>query len=307
MNTTEREKSIYRITLLGSIVNALLLTFKFIAGILSGSAAMLADAIHSLSDFATDIIVIIFVRLSNKPQDKDHDFGHGKYETLATAFIGLALLAVGFMLCYEGMEKIFRAWQGQRLQQPGWLALWAALISIALKEWIFRATRRVGTATGSPAVVANAWHHRSDALSSIGTALGIGGAILLGPKWAVLDPIAATIVSLFIIRAAYSLLRRSGGDLLEESLPDEIESEITRFAEEEPQVSEIHHLCTRRIGSYIAIEMHLRMPGNISLFESHQHASNIEQKLRRHFGHNTHIILHVEPLKVEGQYRQPEQ
>ena len=231
MNTTEREKSIYRITLLGSIVNALLLTFKFIAGILSGSAAMLADAIHSLSDFATDIIVIIFVRLSNKPQDKDHDFGHGKYETLATAFIGLALLAVGFMLCYEGMEKIFRAWQGQPLQQPGWLALWAALISIALKEWIFRATRRVGTATGSPAVVANAWHHRSDALSSIGTALGIGGAILLGPKWAVLDPIAATIVSLFIIRAAYSLLLRSGGDLLEESLPDEIESEITRLAE----------------------------------------------------------------------------
>ena len=303
----EREKEIFRVTVWGGIINVVLLVVKFAAGIFGHSAAMIADAVHSLTDFATDVVVLIFVHLGNKPADRDHDYGHGKYETLATAIIGTSLLAVGVLIFCSGAGKTWRVIQGEMLPSPGKVALVAAVASIVLKEWAYRFTVKVGKRCQSEAVVANAWHHRSDALSSIGTALGIGGAILLGPKWAVLDPIAATIVSLFIIRAAYSLLRRSGGDLLEESLPDEIESEITRLAEEEPQVSEIHHLCTRRIGSYIAIEMHLRMPGNISLFESHQHASNIEQKLRRHFGHNTHIILHVEPLKVEGQYRQPEQ
>lgn len=302
-----RQQRIYQVTLLGSIVNVFLLLIKLAAGLLGHSSAMVADAIHSLSDFLTDIVVILFVRWSGKPADEDHDYGHGKYETIATSLIGMALLIVAIGLGWNSMQTMWQWFTGYTLPLPKTIALWTALISIVLKEWIFRITRRVARLTDSQALEANAWHHRSDALSSIGTALGIGGAILLGPKWAVLDPIAATIVSLFIIRAAYSLLRRSGGDLLEESLPDEIESEITRLAEEEPQVSEIHHLCTRRIGSYIAIEMHLRMPGNISLFESHQHASNIEHKLRRHFGHNTHIILHVEPLKVEGQYRQPEQ
>lgn len=297
METKERERKIYRVTLMGSVVNVVLLVFKFVAGILGGSAAMIADAVHSLSDFLTDIVVIVFVRISSKPQDDDHDYGHGKYETLATSLIGIALLCVGFYIFYNGCNQIWHVIKGGTIEQPGIVALVAALVSIALKEWTFRFTASVGKKVNSPAVIANAWHHRSDALSSIGTAIGIGGAILLGSRWAVLDPIAAVVVSFFIVRTAIGLVRSASGDLLEKSLPADVEREIVDIVEEEPEVSGVHNLCTRRIGSNIAIEMHLRMPGELSLNECHSRATDIERKLRRHFGEQTHINLHVEPLK----------
>lgn len=297
METKEREKRIYRVTLMGSVVNVILLVFKFIAGILGGSAAMIADAVHSLSDFLTDIIVIAFVRISSKPEDEDHDYGHGKYETLATSIIGLALLMVGLYIFYNGARQIWDVMHGAEIEQPGLVALIAAIISILLKEWTYRFTVSVGKKVESQAVIANAWHHRSDALSSIGTAIGIGGAILLGKGWAVLDPVAALVVSVFIVKTALGLLSTSSGELLEKSLPKEVEKEIVDIVESEPEVSEVHHLCTRRIGNNIAIEMHIRMPGEISLKDSHTRASNIERKLRQHFGEHTHINLHVEPLK----------
>lgn len=297
METKKREKKIYRVTLMGSVVNVILLVFKFIAGILGGSAAMIADAVHSLSDFLTDIIVIAFVRISSKPEDEDHDYGHGKYETLATSIIGLALLMVGLYIFYNGARQIWDVMHGAEIEQPGLVALIAAIVSILLKEWTYRFTVSVGKKVESPAVIANAWHHRSDALSSIGTAIGIGGAILLGKGWAVLDPVAALVVSVFIVKTALGLLSTSSGELLEKSLPKEVEKKIVDIVESEPEVSEVHHLCTRRIGSNIAIEMHIRMPGEISLKDSHTRASNIERKLRQHFGEHTHINLHVEPLK----------
>lgn len=297
METKEREKRIYRVTLMGSVVNVILLVFKFIAGILGGSAAMIADAVHSLSDFLTDIIVIAFVRISSKPEDEDHDYGHGKYETLATSIIGLALIMVGLYIFYNGARQIWDVMHGAEIEQPGLVALIAAIVSILLKEWTYRFTVSVGKKVESPAVIANAWHHRSDALSSIGTAIGIGGAILLGKGWAVLDPVAALVVSVFIVKTALGLLSTSSGELLEKSLPKEVEKEIVDIVESEPEVSEVHHLCTRRIGNNIAIEMHIRMPGEISLKDSHTRASNIERKLRQHFGEHTHINLHVEPLK----------
>ena len=305
MKEKDREKSIYRVTLAGSAVNVVLLVFKFVAGFLGGSAAMIADAVHSLSDFITDVIVLLFVKLSAKPEDSDHDYGHGKYETLATSLIGLALMFVGIMILYNGVCSIASAIMGSPLPQPGMIALAAALVSIALKEWAYRFTVKVGRKCESQAVIANAWHHRSDALSSIGTAVGIGGAILLGEKWAVLDPIAAVVVSVFIIRTAWQLTKQSAGELLEQSLPADMEREIVDIVAHEPMTSEVHHLRTRRIGSHIAIEMHLRMPGDISLYESHQHATNIEQKLRKRFGASTHIGLHVEPLKINGKYVAP--
>lgn len=296
METKEREKKIYRVTLMGSVVNVILLVFKFIAGILGGSAAMIADAVHSLSDFLTDIIVIAFVRISSKPEDEDHDYGHGKYETLATSIIGLALLMVGLYIFYNGARQIWDVMHGAEIEQPGLVALIAAIVSILLKEWTYRFTVSVGKKVESQAVIANAWHHRSDALSSIGTAIGIGGAILLGKGWAVLDPVAALVVSVFIVKTALGLLSTSSGELLEKSLPKEVEKKIVDIVESEPEVSEVHHLCTRRIGSNIAIEMHIRMPGEISLKDSHTRASDIERKLRQHFGEHTHINLHVEPL-----------
>ena len=301
-----RERKIYRVTVLGSIINVLLVALKFTFGILGRSSAMLADAVHSLSDLITDVIVIVFVKLSNKPQDSDHDYGHGKYETLATAFIGLALFAVGVMLLYGGAEKIAAALRGETLPQPGIIALWAALISIVSKEWCYRFTVKAGREAQSQAVVANAWHHRSDAFSSIGTAFGIGGAIFLGERWSVLDPIAAVIVSIFIIKTALALMKQASDELLEKSLPEDVERKIKDIAESEDGVSGIHNLRTRRIGNSISIEMHLRMPGGLTLYEAHRRATDIEQELRQHFGVGTYINLHIEPLKVNGRYVKPE-
>ncbi|MDD6897529.1 MAG: cation diffusion facilitator family transporter, partial [Bacteroidales bacterium] len=249
INDISREKKIYRVTLWGSLVNMLLVAIKFVFGIVGCSAAMIADAVHSLSDLVTDAVVIVFVKLSNKPQDEDHDYGHGKYETLATSIVGLSLLFVGVLILYNGVDKIYAAIQGETLQQPGIVALFAAVVSIMLKEWTYQFTVSVGKKVNSQAVIANAWHHRSDALSSIGTAIGISGAIFLSDKWVVLDPIAAVIVSLFIMRTAWLLMKQASDELLEKSLPKDIEQEIISIVEEEEGVTGIHNLRTRRIGS----------------------------------------------------------
>ncbi len=292
-----RDQRIYKVTLTGSIVNMVLLVMKFAAGILGHSAAMVADAVHSLSDFLTDIVVLAFVKLSTKPADNDHDYGHGKYETIATSIIGMALVVVAVMLGWNGAEKIIQVIQGEKLESPGLIALVAAVASIMLKEWVFRITRKVARDVNSQALEANAWHHRSDALSSIGTAIGIGGALLLGNNWAVLDPLAAIIVSVMIFITAFRLLRQASGELLEESLPKETENKIEQIVYQDSLVSDVHNLHTRRIGSIIAIEMHLRLPGDISLRESHVHATEIEKRLREEFGAGTHIMLHIEPIK----------
>lgn len=292
-----RSKRIYRVTLLGGVVNAILLVAKFMAGIMGHSAAMVADAVHSLSDFVTDVIVLIFVRLSNKPADEDHAYGHGKYETIATSIIGVALLAVAIMLGWGGLTKIYAFACGEQLQSPGVIALVAALVSIASKEWVFRITRKVADEVESSALEANAWHHRSDAMSSIGTAIGIGGAVLLGSDWAVLDPIAAVVVSVFIIKTAFALIRKSSGELLEERLPRETENHIREIVYRTRDVKDIHRLYTRRIGGAIAIEMHLRLPGEMPLAEAHSRASEVERNLRKEYGDSTHIMLHLEPTK----------
>lgn len=302
----QRLREVYKVTIAGSIINVLLLVLKFAAGILGHSAAMIADAIHSLTDFATDVVVLVFVKLGNKPMDKDHDYGHGKYETLATAIIGISLFAVGVMICWSGLVKTYQALCGEQLQQPGVVALVAAVLSIVMKEWAYQFTVRVGRKFHSEAVVANAWHHRSDALSSIGTMLGIGGAILLGNHWAVLDPLAAIVVSVFIIKAAWSLVMQSVKELTDASLSEKEEDEILKTASEEEGVGEIHNLRTRRIGNKIAIEMHVRMPGSLSLYAAHEHATAIENRLKQKYGADTHVGIHIEPIKINGKYQKPE-
>ena len=306
MDEKQRLREVYKVTIAGSIINVLLLVLKFAAGILGHSAAMIADAIHSLTDFATDVVVLVFVKLGNKPMDKDHDYGHGKYETLATAIIGISLFAVGMMICWSGLVKTYQALCGEQLQQPGIVALVAAVLSIVMKEWAYQFTVKAGRKYHSEAVVANAWHHRSDALSSIGTMLGIGGAILLGDHWAVLDPLAAIVVSVFIIKAAWSLVMQSVKELTDASLSEKEEDEILKTASEEEGVGEIHNLRTRRIGNNIAIEMHVRMPGSLSLYAAHEHATAIEQRLKQKYGADTHVGIHLEPIKINGRYQAPE-
>ena len=292
-----REKEISKVTLVGGAGNLLLLAFKFTAGILAHSAAMMADAVHSLSDFITDIVVLVFVGISARPQDPTHDYGHGKFETLATFFIGLALAAAAIGIVVNGAVK-FASWlNGEELAAPGTLALWAALISIVVKEILYRYTASKGRKLESPAVVANAWHHRSDALSSIAAAVGIGGAILLGKRWTVLDPLASIVVGAMLLKVAWELVKPSLGELTEKSLPEETEKEILDIICSDPAVSHPHNLRTRRIGNRIAIEVHVRMDGDMPLREAHNKASLIERKLRDRFGPQTHVTVHTEPLK----------
>lgn len=287
-------------TFIGSIVNLLLLLFKFAAAFIGHSSAMMADAVHSLSDFITDIVVVVFVRISSKPADEGHDYGHGKYETLGTVIIGVALMFVGIMILVNSVESIIMFFKGEKLAAPGWFAFIAAIVSIVSKEILYQYTVIKGRKLSSQAVVANAWHHRSDALSSIGTAVGIGGAILLGEKWRVLDPVAALIVSCFIIKVSVELLKPGFNELLERSLPVDVEDRILEIVNSFEGVSEPHNLRTRRIGNRCAIEMHLRMDGNVSLSEAHDKATEIERKLREEFGKDTYINIHLEPVKKKA-------
>ena len=291
----ERNQEIYQVTLVGGVVNVVLLLFKFVAGIVGHSAAMVADAVHSLSDFVTDVIVLVFVHISSKPKDKSHDYGHGKYETLAMTLIGVALLIVAIGIIYHGAIEIVAWMKGEQLEAPGTLALWAALLSVLLKEGVYQYSMVKARQLNSQVVEANAWHHRSDALSSVGTAIGIGGAIFLGQRWTVLDPIASLVVGAFIVKVAVDLLHRGIDDLMEHSLPEDVEEEILRIVGELKGVVDPHDLRTRKIGNHYAIELHILMDGDITLREAHNKASEVEDLLRARYGEHTHVAVHVEP------------
>ena len=282
---------------MGSAGNAALLTFKFIAGVLGNSSAMIADAVHSLSDFVTDLLVLVFVSISAKPQDQSHDYGHGKFETIASFLIGLALVAAATGIVVSGVLKLISWWGGTQLEAPGWIALWAALLSIAIKEVLYQYTARKGRELDSQVMIANAWHHRSDALSSIGAAIGIGLAVLLGQRWTVFDPLASIVVGLMLVKVAYELLKQSIGELTESSLPAETEQEIVQIIQSFDDVQQPHNLRTRRIGNRIAIEAHVRMDGQLPLDTVHDRATTIERKLKERFGPDTHVALHMEPIK----------
>ena len=293
-----REREIYKVTLVGSVGNAALLAFKFVAGIVGHSSAMIADAVHSLSDFLTDIVVLIFVGISSKPQDETHDYGHGKFETVASFLIGLALLGAAVGIVVSGALKFARWLSGETLEMPGKLALWAALVSIVVKEALYRYTAAKGKRLDSQAVVANAWHHRSDALSSVAAALGIGGAIVFGGRWTVLDPLASIVVGIMLAIVSLKLLKVSIGELTDKSLPSADEDDIMKIISSVSGVSEPHHLKTRRLGNRISIEAHVRMDGGITLEDAHGRATDIEHKLKEKFGKDTHVTLHMEPKKT---------
>ena len=293
----KREDEITNVTLTGSVVNLLLVGLKALAGVAGHSAAMLSDAVHSLSDFVSDIVVLVFVRVSTRPQDDDHDYGHGKFETLATLLIGLGIAAAAVGIVVSGSRKLAAWLQGEELPTPGMLALWAALLSILVKEILYQYTRIKGKKLDSPALVANAWHHRSDALSSIGAAIGIGGAILLGKRWSVLDPLASIVVGAMLVKVAWDLLGPSFSELTDSSLPASMENEMLEVICGVDGVEDPHNLRTRRIGNHVAAEVHIRLDGNRSLAEAHEKASEVERRFKERFGPQSHIIVHMEPLK----------
>ena len=294
----QRERNIFKVTIVGAIVNFLLIVYKFVAGILGHSAAMIADAMHSVSDFITDIVVIVCVRIANKPKDREHSYGHGKFETLATLIIGFVLLLVGLGIGWSSIGIIWDVViEGKQLRSPGMIALVAAFVSVISKEVLYWYTAIWGRKLKSPVVVANAWHHRSDAWSSVASILGIGGAILLGNKWTILDPLAALVVSIFIMKIAFGQIKPAVDELMERSLPEEVENEILKIVAGFSKVGQLHNLHTRRIGTRYAIEFHVRMPGNITLSEAHQAVTEIEIKLKEVYGAATHVVIHMEPYK----------
>ena len=291
----DREKEIRNVTLWGSVVNLILTTIKIIAGFLGRSGAMVADGVHSFSDLLTDFVVIAFTRISSKGHDRSHSFGHGKFETMATLVVGLVLIAVGANLMANGVESIVDAIKGEIIPRPRYIALIAAAISIISKEIMYHITMKVGKRTGSQAVIANAWHHRSDALSSIGSFFGIGGAILLGEKWTILDPIAGCCISIAIIVVAIKICIPSLAELLDASLPEDVENEIISTTLSVKGVNDVHGLKTRRSGISFIIVAHIVVNPTLSLVEAHDISTDVENALKRRFGDQTQISIHVEP------------
>jgi cation diffusion facilitator family transporter len=279
-------------------VNMALFAFKLVAGIVGRSGAMIADAVHSASDFATDIVVLAFVRISAKPRDDDHKWGHGKYETLASLLIGVALFGVAVELFMDSAEKIEAVANGETLERPGVIAIVAAAVSIVAKEILYRYTLACARNVDSSMLKANAWHHRSDALSSVATLVGIAGARFLGEQWLILDPIAAIVVGALIIKVAVDMIRPNLDELLERSLPAEVEGEILRIVSSEEGVADPHNLRTRRVGPNIVVDIHIRLDGGMTVCESHEITRRIESHLRDRFGAGTIVTLHVEPLRA---------
>lgn len=293
----KREKELYKVTIVGSVTNIILTAGKLFAGIVGHSGAMIADAIHSLSDLVTDLLVLIFVKISSKPKDECHDYGHGKYETLATVIIGLILFAVGLGILDNSVHNIIDVLNGKVIERPGIIAIVAAAVSIISKEALYWYTIKTGKKYNSPSVMANAWHHRSDAMSSVGTLLGISGAHFLGEHWRILDPIAAIVVTILIAKVSFDLIVPGLNELLDRSLPKDLEDEIISVVMQDHTLSDPHNLKTRRIGANITIELHVRVPGTMTVIQSHYATEDIERRLKDKYGKGTQVIVHVEPEK----------
>ena len=290
-----RDRQISRITWVGMAINAVLTAFKLVAGLVGRSSAMIADGVHSLSDFISDIIILVFLRISGKGRDKNHDFGHGKFETMATFILSIILIVVAARILGGGIEKIKSVVRGEHIATPSLIAFIAAAVSIAAKEFCYRITAAVGRRVNSPAVIANAWHHRSDALSSIGSLIGISCAIYLGEKWVILDPIMGCCISIAIFVVAVKMALPSMRELLDISLPEETENEIVEIASSVEGVRDVHNLKTRRMGPSIIIETHIMVDHTISIEEAHHICTEVEGRLMEHYGKETQLNIHIEP------------
>lgn len=284
-----------KVTYNGLIVNIILTAFKFLAGIIGQSAAMVADAAHSLSDLASDVVVILCFRYIKNPIDETHNYGHGKIETLSTAIVGSMLLVVIFFIASSSVEELLRFFRGEVIPRPAPIALIAAILSITSKELLYRYTLKVGKEIKSPLIIANAWHHRSDAFSSIGTMIGIGGAIFLGEKWRILDPLAALFVSVLILKVAIDILKDSVSELIETSVDDKLKNEIFDTVSKVKGVKDYHKLRIRRIGNYYSMSLHILVDKSMTVKDAHDISYNVEEEIRKLLGPETIVTTHLEP------------
>ena len=284
-----------RVTIVGMIINVFLTAIKIVFGIFGHSSALIADGLHSLSDLMSDIVVIFSIKISARPEDDSHNYGHGKIETLASLTVGVMLFAAGGMILFEGVSKIYDYFTGVPISTPAMITFYIALLSIIVKELLYQYTHRVAKKLKSDLIEVNAWHHRSDAFSSIGVAAGIGAAILLGPSWVILDPIVAVILAAYIIYIAAKILYTSLNDLMEASLSPEINNEILQIISDCDGVLNTHSLKTRKLGSEKAIDVHIMIDPDLTVKEAAIIQRNIEKCLKDKFGSHTYVIVKIEP------------
>ncbi|MEE1113910.1 MAG: cation diffusion facilitator family transporter [Eubacterium sp.] len=287
----DEKKIINRVSFVGIIGNIILCSFKLIAGIIGHSGAMVSDAIHSLSDVLATFIAWLGVRLSKKEADQRHQYGHERFECVASLALGSILLMTGVLIGYKGLEKIFAGHYDQ-LAKPGAIALIAAVVSIVVKEAMFWYTRHYAKILNSPAFMADAWHHRSDALSSIGSLIGIGGAMLGFP---VLDPIASVVIAVCIAKVAYDILGDAVSKMLDTACDEETQQKIYRFIEAQGGVERIDMLHTRMFGNKIYIDVEIAVDGDLKLRDAHAIAERVHQSVEKSFDNTKHIMVHVNP------------
>lgn len=279
-----------RVTWAGVGVNAFLMVVKFAGGIVGHSQALIADAVHTVSDFFTDAVVLIGLRAGRKEPDADHPFGHGRVETMASAVVGLALISVGGMLAIGAGLNIHRG----DMSHPAWPALVAAALSVAMKEVLYRYTAKIGRRIKSPVLVANAWHHRSDALSSVAVLVGVGGA-LINPRWCILDSFAALVVSIFVLKAGFSVLWDAVKEVTDTAPDVEVLEEMHRLVEAVPGVEEAHDLKVRLSGGLYQVQVHVVVDADLTVTEGHRIAKEAEAVLRSEVEDVADVIVHVDP------------
>lgn len=282
------------VTWVGFWTNVGLSAFKILAGIFGRSSAMIADGIHSASDLLTDVVVLVVIGVSRRKADSSHSYGHGKIETFATFIIALLLGAVGIGIFIDGLERVIRSLGGETLPRPGWIALGMAVVSIIAKEWLFRYTMAAARRIKSSALEANAWHHRSDALSSLATTVGIAGAMFLGVRWRILDPVAAMFVSVLIVVMAWRLASGAVKELVEASLPREVTDRMKHIIVNTPGVKSFHELRTRRNGNRMIVDVHIKVDPQLTIVEGHDIATEVEVRLRDAFSPIS-VNIHIEP------------
>lgn len=288
------------VTWVGFWWNAFLGTAKIVAGVFGRSGALIADGIHSFSDFITDIIVIVMVSISHKKPNEQYEYGHGKYETFATMLLSVILIIVAVLIFWEGLDKVIAHIGGETLARPGGIALLICVLSIVVKEWLYRYTRRAGERINSGAVIANAWHHRSDAFSSVATLIGISGAMFLGQHWRILDPVAEMVVAIFIVIVGVKMAIPAVKELLEVALPEEMQADIRRAISTTPGVITFHHLRTRKNGKTIIIDVHIKVEPTLTVVQAHDISTCVESRISALYAQdNVMVTTHIEPYNGE--------
>jgi len=291
-----RKKKAKQATIISFIINTILTTIKIFTGVVGKSGAMIADGVHSLSDLITDIIVLISIHMAAKPADEDHNYGHGKYETIATFLVGVALLIAGFNIFKGGGISIIGYIKGEHMDSPSSIVLAVALLSVIIKEILYHYTVRIGKEIASDAIIANAYHQRSDAFSSLGVLISSFLIFLLGNQFVFLDAIAQILVSIFLFKAAIIILKSSLNQLTDSSLEKESIGHIKGVLDSNEFVLEYHNLKTRKIGEYYAIDVHILVDSNLTVSKSHDITVDLEYKIKKILSNNMIISIHVEPF-----------